>query len=110
MGTPSNIVDDGLLLNFCISLNCSQMCACFCKDLVTGYLPVPGKKLDSRPSFVFKLILSPTPCCYGLDVASDLFIVSKSRCLSNKQTGQCDYGTLLHVKIHRILLWRNSVC
>ena len=29
-------------------------------------LSVPGKKFDSQPSTVFKMILLPTPCCYGL--------------------------------------------
>ena len=32
---------------------------------------LPGEKFDSQPSFVFKLILLPTPCYYGLDVMSD---------------------------------------
>ena len=41
-----------------ISLNSSQMCTHYCKDLVTGYLI---KKFDSQPSSVFKLILLLTP-------------------------------------------------
>ena len=32
-------------------------------------LPVPVKKFDSQPSSVYKLILLPTSCCDGLDVA-----------------------------------------
>ena len=31
-------------------------------------MSVPGKKFDSQPSFVFKLILLHTPCCYGLEI------------------------------------------
>ena len=46
-----------------ISLNSSQTCTYFCKNLVAG---LPGKKFDSQPSPVFKMILLPTPCCYGL--------------------------------------------
>ena len=29
---------------------------------------MPGKRVDSQPSSVFKLILLAIPCCYGLDV------------------------------------------
>ena len=48
-------------------LNSSQICNYFYQDLVTGYCPYLVK-FDSLPSSAFKLILLPTPCCYGLDV------------------------------------------
>ena len=63
---PGKMADFETLI-LCISLNSSQICTYFCKDLVT-ILSVPGKKFDPQPSFVFKLILLPRPCRYGLDV------------------------------------------
>ena len=38
------------------------------QELCYGVLSVPGKKFFSQQSSVFKLTLSPTPCCYELDV------------------------------------------
>ena len=40
-------------LTLFISKNSSQMCSYFCKDLVTGYLCVPGNK---RPVKIMQLI------------------------------------------------------
>ena len=52
---------DSETLTVCISLDSSQTCTYFCKDLVTGHCPralsVPGKKFDSQLSSVFRLIL-----------------------------------------------------
>ena len=31
-------------------------------------LSAPGKKFDSQPSSIFKLILLTAPCCYRLDI------------------------------------------
>ena len=50
-------------LTLCIPLNLSQVL------LIFQVLPVAAIEFDSQPSSVFKLILSPIPCCYGLDVA-----------------------------------------
>ena len=47
------------------SLNSSQI---WIKNLVRKVLSVPSKKCNSQLSSVFKLILLPTHCCYGLEV------------------------------------------
>ena len=38
------------------------------QELNYRILSVPGKKFDSQPPSVFKLILLPTPYCYGLNI------------------------------------------
>ena len=40
----------------------------------SSHLVAPGKRFDSQPSSIFKLILLPRPCCYGLDVTWNWFI------------------------------------
>ena len=47
----------------CISLNLSQMCATFFKDLVTAYRLYLVKKICFATVIRFKLILLRSPCC-----------------------------------------------
>ena len=56
-------------LTLCISINSSKMCIYFCKTSVTvsySVLSAPGKKLDSQPLSVCKLILLLTPVVMGM--------------------------------------------
>ena len=55
-------------LTLCISVNSSQICIYFCKDLVKGCCHDLVKKFNFQPLSVFKLILLPTRCRYGLHV------------------------------------------
>ena len=48
-----------------------EMCTYFLQGLSYRVLSVPGKKFDYQSSPVSKLIVVPTPCCYGLDVTSN---------------------------------------
>ena len=79
-------ISDFETLTFCVSLNSNQMCTYFCKDLVTGYCLYLLKKSYSQPSFVFKLILLPKPCCYGLDVTWNSCIWEPGRKLDHSAT------------------------
>ena len=57
-------------LALCIFLFSSQKLTHFRKDLVTGYCLFLVKKFI--PTVIrFRMILSPTPCCYGLDVTTN---------------------------------------
>ena len=42
-------------------------------------LYIPGKKFDSQRTSIFKLILLPTPCCYGLHVTWNSCTIAKMR-------------------------------
>ena len=55
-------------LTLCISQNSSQRCTYFLQGLSNRVLSLLGKKFDFQPLSIFKLILLPMPCCYGLDV------------------------------------------
>ena len=48
-------------LTLCISINSSQICTYFFQALSCRVQSVPGKKLDSLPSSVVKLISLHTP-------------------------------------------------
>ena len=67
-----------------ICLNSSLMCTYICKDLVTGYFLYLVKKMDSQPSPLFKLILLPTPCFYGLDITK--FVCRFEDCIAPQLT------------------------
>ena len=54
-------------LTLSISLNSSQMCTYFRKDVVTDYCLCLIKNPNPDPHSFSKLILLPKPCCYGLE-------------------------------------------
>ena len=54
----------------------------FLQGLNYSVLSVSGKKFDSHPSIVFKFILLPTPCCYGLGVMLNSCILSDFRVIA----------------------------
>ena len=53
-------------LTLCISLNSRQICTIFLQRPSYRVLSVPGKKFDSQPSSVFKLIFYPHLVVIGL--------------------------------------------
>ena len=48
-----------------------MICTCICKDLAAGYSLYMAKDSIPQLSPVLKLILLPTPCCYGLDATQN---------------------------------------
>ena len=64
-------------LTLCSYLNLSHRCTSFWKDLVT----CTWEKVRIPTVILFKLILLPTPCCYGLDVTWNSCIVTVTRYL-----------------------------
>ena len=66
-----------------ISLNSNQLCAYFCKDLVTKCcLYLVKNSFISQSSSVFKLILLPKTCCYGL-MSGEIRVYRKKVALNN---------------------------
>ena len=86
-------------LTNCISLNSSQRCIYFCKDLVTGYCLYLTEKFDSQPSTVFKLTLISKCCRYGPDVTW------------NSSIAQALYLaiTLTWITVRNLCVWHRSL-